>query len=232
MGTRRTGDGGDWFPNGDHSPEEPPGVPGLPPEWGRVVIPDDASALAAEAEQVRQELTSDRKRFPIPGRPGVGVPLLIMSVAVFITLVSLFIMAWAGSTVPQRTVPSPAPMPAVTLTEVGGGQVATDTLGPAVVLLVEDCDCSGLIRDTHAAAPSGVAVVVVDRVAPRGDPPPDGVRWLLDPDGALRSAVGLSPPTGAAAAVLLLDQEQTVTLTTRTTSVRTFQPALERLQPR
>lgn len=32
------------------------GLPDLPPEWGRVVVPDDASALAEEAAQLRREL--------------------------------------------------------------------------------------------------------------------------------------------------------------------------------
>lgn len=53
-------------PGRDDGPP-PPGdgdLPQLPPEWGDVVVPDDASALAAEAEQVRAELRSAAGRIP------------------------------------------------------------------------------------------------------------------------------------------------------------------------
>jgi len=231
MATRRTEDGGDWPPEGDRPPEEPPELPGLPPEWGRIVIPDDASALAAEAEQVRRELRRKRRRrrsshAPALRRSALGVPLLIMSVAVLITLISLFAMTWSGSTPPGRSTPLPTPMPAVTLTQHGGRGVALNTVGPAAILLVEGCDCDRLIAETTAAAPPDVAVVVVDRSPPTGGTPPAGVLWLLDPDSSLRAALGLSPPTGAAATVMLIDRQQNVVLTTRTTTVNTFQTNL------
>lgn len=233
MGTRRRGDGSNWQPEGDRPREEPAAVSGLPPEWGRIVIPDDASALSAEAEQVRGELTNRRFSVDPPRRPTerrhtVGVSLLIMSVAVLITLVSLFAMAWSGSSLPQPPAPEPEPMPAITLQEVGGPPVALHTVGPAVILLVEECDCADLINDTRETAPPHVTVVVVDQ-APPSQAPPAGVRWLLDPDGAVRATLGLSPPTGVAATVLLVDQEQALTFTTRAVSVRSFQPALSTL---
>lgn len=230
MGTRRTEDGGDWPPEGDRPPEEPPELSGLPPEWGRIVIPDDASALAAEAEQVRRELARERRGRQPPGAPGgrgaLGVPLLIMSVAVLITLISLFAMTWSGSTPPDRSAPPPTPMPAITLSQHNGREVALNTVGPAAILLVEGCDCDRLIAETSVAAPPDVAVVVVDRSPPAGGAPPEDVLWLLDPDNSLRAALGLSPPTGAAATVMLIDRQQNVTLTTRTTSAGTFQSSL------
>lgn len=233
MGTRRIEDGGDWPSEGDRPPEEKPEVRGLPPEWGRIVIPDDASALAAEAEQVRQELARERRRgrlprFVTPRRDPLSVSMLIMSAAVLVTLISLFVMTWSGTTAtPDRDPTSPAPMPPVTLHQPDGRGVALNTVGPAAILLVEECACEGLIAETAAAAPPDVAVVVVDRGPPPADKPlPENVVWLLDPDGQLRAALGLSPPTGAAATVLLVDRSQNVTLTTRTTSVSSFQPSL------
>lgn len=44
----------------------------LPPEWGRIVIPDDPAALAAEAEAVRRELRARRSRRPGDPRPALG----------------------------------------------------------------------------------------------------------------------------------------------------------------
>lgn len=233
MGTRRIEDGGDWPSEGDRPPEEKPEVRGLPPEWGRIVIPDDASALAAEAEQVRRELARERRRrrlprFVAPRRDPVGVSLLIMSAAVLVALISLFVMTWSGtSATPERPAASPTPMPAVTLHRPDGRGVSLDTVGPAAILLVEECACERLIADTVATAPPDVAVVVVDREPPAADQSPDdGVVWLLDPDGRLRAALGLSPPTGAAATVVLVDRSQNVTLTTRTTSASGLQPFL------
>ncbi|NED59061.1 hypothetical protein G3I24_50295, partial [Micromonospora aurantiaca] len=68
----------------------PDGLPGLPPEWGRVVVPDDASALADEARQVRRELRRARQgsgRRTGPAR--LGLPALILLVSVLVTLAGL-----------------------------------------------------------------------------------------------------------------------------------------------
>ena len=88
MGTMSGGDGGGWPP--DELPE-------LPPEWGTIVIPDDASELAQEATKVRRELRRQvrqrrwRRRLHLPPpRPRdndeeattLGVPLLVISIAV------------------------------------------------------------------------------------------------------------------------------------------------------
>src|SRR5437763_13176165 len=102
MGTLRGDNGGERPPDGG-------GVPDLPPEWGTIVIPDDASALDQEAALVRKEMrrlsrrNRWRRRFGLPAlvhgsvdddTPALGLPLLIMSIAIIATLTSLFAIAW------------------------------------------------------------------------------------------------------------------------------------------
>ncbi|GII25314.1 hypothetical protein [Planosporangium mesophilum] len=106
MGTLSGGNGGGW------PPDE---LPDLPPEWGRIVIPDDASELAQEAAKVRRELRAEararrlKRRLHLPRtdlRPGesdappLGVPLLVILIATIATLTSLFVISWP--TPPQR----------------------------------------------------------------------------------------------------------------------------------
>jgi len=104
MGTRRDGNGNGWPPDG---------LPDLPPEWGTVIIPDDLSELAEESSRVRRELRrQDRQRrwrrrlhLPPPNppsdtdedTPSLGIPLLVISIAVIATLVSLFAIAWPNT---------------------------------------------------------------------------------------------------------------------------------------
>ncbi|MEV5448184.1 hypothetical protein AB0N23_37630, partial [Streptomyces sp. NPDC052644] len=85
-----------------HGPTD--GLPDLPPEWGRVVVPDDASALADEAAQLRRELRRQarsgrwRRRLGLTarpdGRPPLGLPLLMLLVAVLATTVGLVTVTW------------------------------------------------------------------------------------------------------------------------------------------
>ena len=91
-------------------------LPELPPGWGPIRIPDDASELAEEAAQVRRELR-ERVRAPRPADGGgrvvapsfrqrtvrlttepasLRLPLLIMSAALLAAVVSLFAVAWPG----------------------------------------------------------------------------------------------------------------------------------------
>ncbi len=106
MGDLRPDNGGPWPPDegGGHSK----GLPDFPPEWGTIVIPDDASELDIEAEQVRRELSQETRRdqvgrlFGVPfpyssgaeAPSGLGVPLVIMAVAILTTLISLFVVTW------------------------------------------------------------------------------------------------------------------------------------------
>ena len=103
-------DNGGW-PNDGGSPDD---LPDFPEEWGVIVIPDDLSELADEVRAVRAELALTRpqtrwQRFT--SRPAVRVlrrigsaglrgPVLIISLAVLVTMASLFASAWPG---PART---------------------------------------------------------------------------------------------------------------------------------
>jgi hypothetical protein len=104
MGTRSDGNGNGWPPDG---------LPDLPPEWGVVIIPDDPSELAEESARVRRELRHYerqqrwRRRLHLPparpptgtddDAPSLGIPLLVISIAVIATLVSLFAIAWPST---------------------------------------------------------------------------------------------------------------------------------------
>jgi hypothetical protein len=224
MGTQQGGNGGNP-PDGDRPPD--PELPELPPEWGEITIPDDLSELTAESEQIQRELAEERRTRDHPatpargGEPSIGVPLLIMSVAVLITLISLFAMTWSGtgSVTPTSTDGGvPTELPPVTLTDAAGRQVSLLAEAPAAVMLVEECDCAALIVDTVDAAPSGVTVVAVGHAAP---PVPPGLapgsaapRLLGDPSGLLRAQLGLGPPTDAAT-VVLVDGDGQITRTFR-----------------
>lgn len=228
MGTQQGGNGGNQPPDGDRPPD--PDLPELPPEWGDITIPDDLSELTAETEQIQQELAEEqrtggpvrRPANPTSGsEPSIGVPLLIMSVAVLITLISLFAMTWsgAGSVTPTSTDGGvPAELPPVTLTDAAGRQVSLLAETPAAIMLVEECDCASLIVDTIDAAPSGVTVVAIGHTAP---PVPPGLtpgspapRLLGDQSGRLRAELGLGPPTDAAT-VVLVDGDGQITRTYR-----------------
>src|SRR4051794_30524012 len=104
MGTLRGDNGGGQPPGGG----QPEGLPGLPPEWGYIVIPDDPSALDEESAPVRRQFRREtrrlrwRRRLHLRPReprryseevPGLAIPLLIMSIAVTATLTSLFAIA-------------------------------------------------------------------------------------------------------------------------------------------
>jgi hypothetical protein len=109
VGTLSGGNGGGWPPDG---------LPDLPPEWGTIVIPDDASELAREATRVQRELRRQRRgrtwrrilhlppRSPAGDGTALGVPLLVISIAIIATLTSLFAIAWPTRTSRPDLVPS------------------------------------------------------------------------------------------------------------------------------
>jgi hypothetical protein len=232
-------------PDGDRTPD--PELPELPPEWGEIIIPDDASALASEAEQVREELTRAQQQAAERARrgagagtgdtePSIGVPLLIMSVAVLITLVSLFAMAWSGtSSIPPDTAGSragngPAELPPMVLVDATGRIVALAAQTPIVIMLVEECECTGLISATVAAAPPGVTVAIVGYQAPPepaslapGDRAP---LRLADPDGLVRNRLSLDRPNDTATVVLANRDRQITLVHPAATSVAQYQGAL------
>ncbi|MEU7585967.1 hypothetical protein AB0A95_06665 [Micromonospora sp. NPDC049230] len=199
-----------------HGPTE--GLPGLPPEWGRVVVPDDASALAGEAAQVRRELrraAGDRS-----GR--LALPLLVLVVAVLTTMAGLLAVAWprAGRGTDR---PTPAPyappatvagraLPALDLVDAAQEPVPLRGLLPAMIILVDGCPCPGRIGEAAAAAPAGIVVITVAGGRTVAPPPPGdrGIRALADPAGGLRSFLGQPVRPGTLTA-LLVDRDGVVT---------------------
>lgn len=225
MGTLR-GDNG-----GGERPQDGGGLPDLPPEWGTIIIPDDAGALHDEGSSIRRQFrrAAIRRRWrrrlhlrPEPtGRttddsPGLAVPLLIMSIAVIATLVSLFAVAW-----PRRS-PNSTPQLAPTVQAVAvslaglslfdpqGAPVPVRELTPAVILLVEGCSCEQLITDTVAAvaaskAPSALVLVVAVRAPTLPSGLNDKVKVLAfaDPNSSIRAAVPFLAPSRTTAAILV-----------------------------
>lgn len=128
--------GGNWPPDGG----SPDGLPDLPEEWGVIVIPDDLSELSDEVTAVRDELRRSQRQSRwqrFAERPGMRTlrragaaslraPVLIISMAVLVTVASLFASAWPG---PAR---SPATQRTATTTDDRG-----DTL-PALELIGAD----------------------------------------------------------------------------------------------
>ncbi|MFF5174044.1 hypothetical protein ACFY3U_15560 [Micromonospora sp. NPDC000089] len=213
-----------------HGPPE--GLPDLPPEWGRVVVPDDASELAAEAEQLRRELHGSarpgrRRRLSWlltgpDGRLPAGLPVLIMLVALFTTLGGLAAVTWPRplrvadrpTVVPNPAEPTPLagrPLPALDLIDADQTPVPLRGLLPTMIILLDACACAEQVGAAAAAAPAGVQVVTVSGRRTVGDTPTAAarVRPLADPAGGLRAALRLAPRPGTAPA-LLVDRDGTV----------------------
>jgi hypothetical protein len=196
--------------NGGERPQDGGGVPGLPPEWGAIVIPDDAAELDHEAAALRREWrrTARRDRWRrwlrLPPRtgspsldssPALGIPLLIMTVAIIATLTSLFALAWPnrptprGATAGAAAASGTATLSDLTMVDGANRPVRLRETLPAVILLVDGCDCAELISSTSGAAPAAVTVLAVGRASPRIPSPAAGhkLRALADPSGTLRS---------------------------------------------
>ncbi len=213
MGDLRPDNGGPWPPDdgGGHSN----GLPDFPPEWGTIVIPDDASELDNEAEQVRRELSQEARRdqvgrllgVPFPyssaatAPSGLGVPLVIMAVAILTTLISLFVVTWdrrpdqplpvtaapGGGTSAEQPAPD-TPVTDLAFVDSTGLRTRLGDLLPAVILFVDGCACTDLvIGAASAAAPDGIHVVAVAPTAPNLAGAPAGVKALADPGAILRS---------------------------------------------
>jgi hypothetical protein len=253
--------GGGWPPDGG----VPEGLPDLPPEWGDIVIPDDLSSLAAEVAAVRAELHHDPERTrwqQISGRIGLhrirkaGAaslrgPALIVTMAVLVTLASIWASAWpspARLPAGQRTAGSTdsRSLPALELVSLEGQPVPLRGQLPAVILLIDGCDCTQLIADTTTAVRPEIAIVtVVSGTAPitsaapvdtnpqtGAAPPPQStaaVRQLRDPTGTLRSSFRLAPPDGNAAVLLVSRTGEIVGPVRRTATVEDIRPDLARL---
>lgn len=233
MGSLRGGDG-DGRPPPDNG-----GLPDLPPEWGTVVVPDDLAELDREAILLRRERRRGhrrarwRRRLGLAPRPEdsetppVGIPLLVMSIAIIAALTSLFAITLT-SHAPAATPNPPQPTPTVTLqmidlalTDATGTPVRLREKLPAVILLLDGCVCGQLIQDAATAVPAKVSVLAVDRSAPFI---PAGIHAiaLADPEQALLATYADGPdrdatPAGVPTAVFI-GADGTV--------IRTVSPAL------
>lgn len=251
-------DNGGWSSDGG-SPDD---LPDLPEEWGVIVIPDDLSELADEVDAIRSELrlTGPPTRWQrLLRRPAIRrlrrvatttlrAPVLIISLAVLVTVASLFASAWPGpprQPATQRTA-NTAPeqvtsLPALELVATDGQTVPLRGRLPAVILLVDGCACAGLVSDTIDAVGPEIAVIAVSTVTasasaagtpPTGAMPPANgktVRILHDPTDSVRSHLHLGEPDTTAAAVLVNRSSQIVRTVPRTASVDDFRADLARL---
>ncbi|WP_433388252.1 hypothetical protein [Micromonospora sp. KLBMP9576] len=192
-----------------------PEVPDLPPEWGRVVVPDDASALAAEAARLRRELRATPRRAGgvVRGRPSLALPLVVLLVAVLTTLAGLAAVTWprSGRATPEPLAtpyspPSGRPLPALDLVDAGQSPVPLRGLVPAMIIMIDGCPCRSEVADAAALAPPGVTLVTVaaHRAVP-ATPPVGGAapRELADPAGGLRAFLHLPARPGTATALLV-----------------------------
>jgi hypothetical protein len=257
------GNGGSWPPDGGGPPDD---LPEIPPEWGVIVIPDDPAELAEEAARVRRQLRHDtrsrtwRRRLHLPPPkprppageelPTLGVPLLIVSIAVLATLASLFAVAWPAQPRPNpiattaaapKLAGTPSVLPDVPLDVPGAGRLSA-TL-PAVILLVDGCTCADLVASTATAAAAAdprIGVVAVARTAPSLAAAPSAgtgaaprIWAVADPAGALRAAVpGLPAATTGQPVALLADAGgRLVRVVVAPTSVDEFRADLSRLKP-
>ncbi|GAA3259419.1 hypothetical protein ACFO1B_53430 [Dactylosporangium siamense] len=251
MGTLR-GDNG-----GGERPQDGGGLPDLPPEWGTIIIPDDAGALDDEGTSIRRQFrrATIRRRWrrrlhlrPEPiGRtdddsPGLAVPLLIMSIAVIATLVSLFAVAWPRRNpngTPQLAPSSPAAvvyLAGLSLFDPEGESVPLRELTPGVILLVDGCTCEELITGTVEAvaasrAPSTTVLVVAARIPPL----PSGlndkvkVRRLADPNSSVRAAVPFLATSRTTAAILVAADGTMIRAVSSVTSASSFDTELANL---
>ncbi|MFC7549794.1 hypothetical protein [Plantactinospora sp. GCM10030261] len=205
--------------NGDGGPDG--GLPDLPPGWGPIVIPDDPSELAEEAAAVRRELRHrvQAERGPWWRRRDL-LAFLLLIVALLGTMASLAAVIRTSATRQAgsaATTPSPgndgagdAPsrsLPALDLAGERGELVPVRGLLPALIILVDGCDCAGRIDAALLAAPPEVTVVAVATgtvpPAPPTVPPGGHLRRLADPASELRTVLGLEPPAGRPTAVLV-----------------------------
>jgi hypothetical protein len=174
--------------------------------------------------------------------------VLIISMAVLVTIASLFASAWPGpnrSPATQRTASTTDArgdsLPALELVGADGAHVPLRGQLPAVILLTDGCDCAQLIADTTAAVRPDIAVLTVTSGSTSssvGGTPPTGatpqaqgktVRALRDPTGELRKTLNLEAPDGTAAAVLVNRAGEIVRTVKRTATVEDLRADLARL---
>jgi hypothetical protein len=246
--------------NGGSSPDD---LPDLPEEWGVIVIPDDLSELDDEVRAVRAELRLAEhptrwRRFMQRRGPRivhrvattlVRAPVLIVMLAILITVASLFASAWPGparQAAPSRTngggttENTLTTLPALELFGADGRAVSLTADLPAVIMLIDDCQCSQLVSDTIQAVPPKVAVITISTTAAaaKAATPPTGatpqaqgkiVRMLHDPTDTVRGALKLPPSGDTTASVMVVDAKGTIVRTQRIATVDAIKADLARL---
>ena len=250
--------GGNWPGDGGSAD----GLSGLPEEWGVIVVPDDLSELSDEVTAVQAELRRDHQRTrwelfadrPVVralrrlGSAGVRAPVLIISMAILVTIASLFASAWPGPSRPpatQRTAnttdDSTETLPALELRGAEGQMVALNGQLPAVILITDMCECGELVAATTSAVRADTTVVTVvsgpgsaaTALVPPTSTTPQAqgktVRAMRDPTSGLRSSLKLGAPDGTAAVLLVNRSGEIVRKIPRTASIADFQPDLARL---
>jgi hypothetical protein len=210
-------------PRGGNGDEQPPGGGGpfdgdsfVPPEWGPVVIPDDVSALSDESDAIRKEFRREARRYrwrrrlrlTAPGKresASLAVPLAIMAIAVVATLISLFAVVWPGG-YPDgspnadgvTTNARPLPLPDLKLRDTDGLAVPIRELAPAVIVLVDGCDCQRVINNLVAAVDPRVSVLVVTTPNPYASASPGASVQPGTPGGSGAPNASANPSAGPA----------------------------------
>jgi hypothetical protein len=251
MGSFREGEG---MPPSDNG-----GVPDLPPEWGVVVIPDDPAELDRESVALRRQRrrflrrAKWRRRLGLPARSGaedenppVGTPLLIMAIAIVAALTSLFAITLStrtGSGTTTTTQRAAAPvftheMADLSLPDAHGTKVNLQKLEPAVILVLDGCQCAKLIQDTVNTVPTKVHVVVVDRTAPvlPSGVPATSATALADREQTILATYGAGPdrnakPAGQVTAILVNSSGSITQTFNHAGAIADFQNALPALAP-
>jgi hypothetical protein len=214
--------------DGDRSGEHGRPLPGLPPDWAALVIPDDASALDAEAAVVRAELARERRRhrwrhaFRMDqlASYGLSAPLIGLVLLVVVSFASLLVVVLPGGSPVARPAPLGRPLvlpgreggllPDVRVTDAKGQPFPARDLRPGAILLVGDsCDCASLITEyTHATAEARVRLLIVGE---QRTPflPSDDVRGrvmvVTDPERRLALGLLVARDTGPAAVLVRPD---------------------------
>ncbi|WFE26282.1 hypothetical protein O7623_23510 [Solwaraspora sp. WMMD791] len=267
----RTGNGDGWS-DGAGAPDDLPQIPA--DWGPIVVPDDPAALAAeAELVRRELRRTRRRDRWhrrlglrsdQVGHRPheiaALRLPLTIMLVAVLAAMVSLFIVAWTdrpppspGQSAEPSVAPSAAagsatlpagPLPALDLIDPAGRPVALHALLPAVILLVDSCDCADQVAAARGAAPAGVSVVAVtDRPDPAAGtdgnaatPATDGsdplpatepaVHRLADPTGEIRDFVDVTPVADTATVLLVARGGDVVRLVPAARTTETYRADL------
>jgi len=197
------------------------------PVGPRLVVPNDARALARDVEAWRREQRWDRRKRFVQ-RCFLGSPSRARAIQAPLVITSLLVVAMLGATLAfpghsgHRDATTPVPLvlaaPAATAGSIGGlvpdvtlvgstGTTSARAVRPALLALMRaDCRCDrALARLTDAAADHGLTVDLIATPATATEVDAlaakidrPNVRVLLDPQSVLASAYGRAAFTAVA----------------------------------